>query len=111
MQFSGPIYDKLKFLVQIVLPAIATLYFTLAQIWGLPAAEQVMGTIAAVATFLGITLQISASNFKSSGVFKGGTMQAVPTPEGTRWELEFDEDPHKLSEAKEAHFRVIPPKP
>lgn len=52
-------YDKLKFLVQIVLPAGATLYFTLSGIWGLPYGEQVVGTITAVDLFLGVLLGIS----------------------------------------------------
>ena len=59
MIFSNAVYDKLKYVAQIVLPAIGALYFALSQIWGLPYGEQVVGTITAVDCFLGALLGIS----------------------------------------------------
>ena len=59
---SNKVYDVLKFIAQIVLPAIATLYVTLAGIWGLPFSEQIGGTVMAVDTFLGAVLMISSNN-------------------------------------------------
>ena len=56
-------YDIVKWFAQIVLPAIGTLYFALAGIWGLPYAEQVVGTIVAVDTFLGVVLGYSSSQY------------------------------------------------
>lgn len=56
---SNKVYDVLKWLVMIVLPAISTLYFALSGIWGWPYAEEVVGTIAAITTFLGALLGIS----------------------------------------------------
>lgn len=56
-------YDIIKWFAQIVLPAIGTLYFALAGIWGLPYAEQVVGTIVAVDTFLGVVLGYSSSQY------------------------------------------------
>lgn len=56
---SNKVYDIFKFIAQIVLPAIATLYVTLAGIWGLPFSEQIGGTVMAVDTFLGAILMIS----------------------------------------------------
>ena len=56
---SNKVYDVLKFIAQIVLPAIATLYVTLAGIWNLPFSEQIGGTVMAVDTFLGAILMIS----------------------------------------------------
>ena len=63
MTFSNKTYDKLKWIAQILLPAIGTLYFALAQIWGFPYAEQIVGTVTAVDTFLGIMLGISTYNY------------------------------------------------
>jgi hypothetical protein len=63
---SGKTYDVLKYIAQIVLPAIATLYFTLAQIWGLPYAEQIVGTITAIDTFLGVLLKISTNYYEKT---------------------------------------------
>lgn len=56
-------YDILKYIAQIVLPALGTLYFALAGIWGFPYGEQIVGTITAVDTFLGCILKISSINY------------------------------------------------
>ena len=63
MKLSNKVYDALKYITQIVLPAIGTLYFALSGIWGLPNAEQVVGTITAIVTFLGVILGISSANY------------------------------------------------
>lgn len=60
---SNRTYDHLKFIAQIVLPALGTLYFALAGIWGLPYGEQIVGTITAVDTFLGAVLKISSDRY------------------------------------------------
>lgn len=60
---SNKVYDILKELAQIWLPAIATLYFTLASIWGFPCAEQIVGTISAIDVFLGAILKISTIQY------------------------------------------------
>ena len=60
---SNTVYDVLKFICQIVLPAIGTLYFALAGIWGFPYGEQIVGTITAVDTFLGVILGISTIDY------------------------------------------------
>lgn len=63
MKLSDKTYDILKWIAQIVLPAIATLYFALAGIWGFPYGEQIVGTITAIDTFLGALLGISTANY------------------------------------------------
>ena len=63
---SNKTYDVLKYIAQIVLPALATLYFALAGIWGFPYGEQVVGTITAIDTFLGVVLGISSANYKKT---------------------------------------------
>lgn len=60
---SNKVYDVLKYVAQIILPACATLYFSLASIWNLPYGEEVVGTITAVDAFLGICLKISTNNY------------------------------------------------
>ena len=54
-------YDILKYIAQIVLPALGALYFALSQIWGLPYGEQIVGTITALDCFLGTILGISTA--------------------------------------------------
>ena len=64
MQLSNKVYDILKWIAQYFLPAAGTLYFTLASICSLPYGEQVVGTIAALDTFLGVLLGLSSSQYK-----------------------------------------------
>ena len=64
MNMSNKVYDILKIIALVWLPALGTLYFALAGIWGLPYAEQVVGTITAVDTFLGSVLHISKIRYE-----------------------------------------------
>lgn len=57
------VYDILKWVAQILLPALGALYFGIASIWGLPYGEQIVGTITVIDTFLGAILQISTNNY------------------------------------------------
>ena len=63
MKMSNKVYDILKCIAQIVLPAIGTLYFALAKIWGFPYAAEIVGTISAVDAFLGAVLGISTMQY------------------------------------------------
>lgn len=63
---SNKIYDILKYIALIVLPALGTLYFALAGIWGLPYGEQVVGTITSVDTCLGALLGLSAYKYNKN---------------------------------------------
>ena len=63
---SDKLYDVLKWIAQILLPAAATLYFALSQIWGLPYGEEVVGTITAFDAFLGALLGISSAVYNKS---------------------------------------------
>lgn len=65
-KMSNDTYDFLKWVAQILLPGLATLYFTLSGIWGLPCGEQVVGTITAIDTFLGIILGISTTQYNKN---------------------------------------------
>lgn len=67
MKLSNKAYDILKWIAQILLPAIGTLYFALARIWDFPLAEEIVGTITAVDAFLGVLLGISSANYYKDG--------------------------------------------
>ena len=60
---SNKAYDALKWIAMYLLPAFGTLYFALSGIWGLPYGEQIVGTITAIDTFLGVILGISTSQY------------------------------------------------
>lgn len=67
MKMSNKVYDILKWIVVLVLPALATLYSTLAGVWALPLKDQIVTTITGVDVFLGAILQISSSTYKKQG--------------------------------------------
>lgn len=66
MKLNNKVYDTLKYIAQIVLPALATLYFALSKIWGLPYGEEIVGTISAIDVFLGALLGLSSMNYNKS---------------------------------------------
>jgi hypothetical protein len=66
MKMDNRLYDVLKYIAQIVLPALATLYFALSKIWGLPYGEEIVGTISAIDVFLGALLGLSSMNYNKS---------------------------------------------
>lgn len=70
MLLSNKWYNILKWIAQYFLPAFGTLYFALAGIWGFPYGEEVVGTITAVDTFLGVLLGISTVQYKKTGETK-----------------------------------------
>ena len=59
-------YNFLKWLTIFGLPALGTLYFTLAELWGFPYGPQIVATVTAAATFLGVLLGVSSAQFKKS---------------------------------------------
>lgn len=63
MKLTNNQYDIIKWVAQYLLPGIGTLYFALASIWGLPYGEQIVGTITAIDTFLGVFLGMSNSQY------------------------------------------------
>lgn len=67
MILKNSTYDVLKWIAQIFIPALGTLYFALARIWGFPYGEQILGTITAIDTFLGLLLGISTMQYNKKG--------------------------------------------
>lgn len=63
MMLNDKVYDVMKWLALVCLPALGTLYFALSGIWGFPYGEQIVGTIMAIDTFLGALLGISSIQY------------------------------------------------
>jgi hypothetical protein len=114
---NDKLYDKLKFLAQVVLPALGTLYFALAGIWGLPDAERVVGTIVAVDTFFGVVLQLSSNAYAKTGEKYDGELHVGNVaPDGTQvYQLALKGDPapeeveELVKEKDQLIFKVNPP--
>lgn len=100
-------YDALKWLAQIGLPALGTLYFGLAQIWGLPNAEKVVGTIVVLDTFLGVLLGIAARSYNNSEAKYDGSIDVEQVADGVkRFSLVLNGDPDTLDSQKQVIFKV-----
>ena len=63
---NDKVYNILKWVAMILLPAIGTLYFALAGIWGLPYDKEIVGSITAIDTFLGVVLGISTVQYNKT---------------------------------------------
>ena len=60
------IYDVLKWIVMIVLPALSTAYVGLAAIWQWPMADEVAKTFSVVCVLLGALLGISTAEYNKT---------------------------------------------
>ena len=76
-KMSNKVYDILKYVAQIVLPALGTLYFALAEIWGFPYAKEIVGTVTAIDAFLGAILGISSANYYAEMAAKAGVQPPI----------------------------------
>lgn len=89
---TNKVYDILKFIAQIVLPGLGTLYFALAGIWGLPYGEQIVGTITAIDTFLGLLLGLSSNNYYKNGLDTDGTLLVDESGKDSKWLFSMNPD-------------------
>lgn len=86
MQLSNRVYDTIKFVALVLLPGSSAAYFSLAQVWGLPNAEKVVGTLTIIDTLLGLILKASTTQYKKSGVGADGELYVNDdTADGTRY--------------------------
>ena len=109
MIFSNKIYDKLKFLAQIALPAFGTLYAAVSGTWGWPNTEEVVGTVVAVDFFLGTLLGISTKQYeKSDAAYDGVFVDTGTDEEGVRQlQLDVSRNPDALLEKDRVVLKVV----
>ena len=77
MQLNSKVYDVLKWITMIVLPALATAYVGLAAIWGWPYADEVAKTTTVICTLLGALLGISTAQYNKDNYKEGDTDGSV----------------------------------
>lgn len=104
--FTDKSYDVLKFIALVLLPAVGALYFGLAQIWGLPNAEEVVGTITVIDTFLGVILKLSSNAYNDSDARYDGTLDVTETERGKAFMLNLDSDPEDLPGKRSVEFKI-----
>jgi len=108
LQLSSGVYDRVKQIVQVLLPGVGSLYLALATIWGLPNADKVTGTCSAVALFLGLILTLSSKSYNSDTNTVVGEINVSTTPEGSKlYSLDMGDEPDKILTGKsEVRFKI-----
>lgn len=64
MKLPDKLYDILKWVCLIALPALAVFYAVIAKIWGLPFESEIPATINAVAVLIGALIGVSHLTIK-----------------------------------------------
>jgi len=104
---SDATYDNLKAFNTKVIPAVGALYFALAQVWGFPKGEEVVGTLAIVATFLAVLLGWANSRYDKSGAGIDGTVDVTHGEEGQKTVLlKIETDPDQMLNQKTVNLKV-----
>lgn len=107
---SDGFYNKLRDSAQLGLPALGTLYFTLATIWGWPAREEVVGSIAALNVFVGVVVKILATKYNNSDARFDGVLKVGENPESgvptAVMQLSKYSDPTSVVNQAEVTFKV-----
>jgi len=106
--FNDKLYQVLKKVVQLGLPGSGTLYFTLAQLWGLPYPEEVVGTVSAIALFLGILLGVSTRTYNQNEDQYDGTLAIENHEDGSTLRMK-NVDLDALVTKQSVVFKVVQP--
>lgn len=104
---SDATYDRLRRSTEILLPALGALYFALSQVWGLHYGEQVVGTTAAVNTFIGLLVVTLRKRYNDSDAKYDGEMVVSETDETKTFGLVLNGPPEDLEGKKTITFKVV----
>ena len=106
MTMPNKLYDALKWLALVGLPAFSAAYFSLAGVWGLPYAEQVIGTAAIVGTLLGALLGLSNRAYNNSDGRFDGNLDVMERDTSLINQLEITTPPSALTDKDSVTFKV-----
>lgn len=103
---TGKLYDRLKWVAQILLPAFGTLYFALAQIWGVGSGAEVVGSVMAIDLFLGTLLGISQANYNKA--IEDAGILFVDKDGKKTFQIDGDQATlDELADKQEVRFKVV----
>jgi len=109
MRLTNQAYNVLKWIAQLLLPGLATLYFALSSIWGLPYGEQIVGTITAIDAFLGVLLGLSTAAYKKSDASSDGTLLInMQDPSKDVYRLQLNNDITELANKTAITLKIDP---
>lgn len=103
---SDSAYNVVKKSATIVFPALSALYIAIAQIWNFDHVEQVVGTLTAVNTFLGVLIQLSKKSYYASSAPYVGEIKVKNVGEKKVFSLVVDGDPEELENMSSANFKI-----
>lgn len=103
---NNKVYDALKYIAMVILPALGTLYFALAGLWNLGHANQVVGSIVALDAFLGVVLHLSNTAYNNSEAKYDGTVDVIDSATKKTFSLNFDGDPNDLDKQDTITLKV-----
>jgi hypothetical protein len=103
---SDRLYNRLKDLNTKVIPAAGALYFALAKIWGFPKGEEVVGTLAVVATFITVLLVWANSRYEKSGAGIDGTVEVQHIEGQKTVVLDITTLPEDMINQKQVNLKV-----
>ena len=107
---SNNLYDRLKFVTQVLIPGVGSLYFALSQIWGIPGAAKVVGTLTVIDTFMGVLLHLNSQVYLASDAQYDGSVDITETDAKKSYSLNLNSDPSELDGKKRLVFKVNPKK-
>lgn len=108
---NSKVYDTLKWIAQVVLPAFGTLYFALAQLYGWDNGSKVVGTVVAVDAFLGVILHLSSVAYDKSEAKYDGVANVTETADKKTFDLALNSDPYDLDKKDSITLKVNKVKP
>lgn len=101
-------YDIVNWLVTVVMPAFATLYFALAKVWGWSYAEAVVATIAALVAFFGVVLRLSSAKYKAKQMASSdGALELGSNEDGNYIRFVSNMTPEELAAKDKVSFKVL----
>lgn len=104
---SNNVYNILKQLVQIILPAFGVFYMTLGNVWGFPGSKQVSDTIIAICTFIGVLLSFGARSYNKSDAQYDGALDITHKEDGSKvYSLNLNTDTSVLDSKRNVNFKV-----
>lgn len=99
-------YDVLKWVALVALPALGALYFGLAQLWHLPKAPEIVGTITLLDTCLGVLLNLAKKSY-DSGAGTDGSLEIDETDTKIIHRLDLTTQPEDLGKKDIITLNVV----
>ena len=103
---TNTMYNRMKWVTLVFLPAVGAAYFSLSELLGLPFGDEVVGTIVIICTFFGNLIGISNKQYNSSESKFDGSLVLTPGEDDDSTDLRFQMEAAKLIEKNQVLLKV-----